>query len=151
MLTVHLRTRKEMSKVPAHWEYMAEIVKLRDKISPNTKIVGNGDIMTRTQGEELAKKYKIDGIMIGRGVFHNPFIFAEDGSKKWENHDMASKIELFKRHVELFAATWQAGERPIHTLNKFCKIYINGFDGAKEMREELMATETAEEILALLK
>lgn len=151
MLTVHLRTRKEMSKVPAHWELMPEIIKLRDKIAPNTKIVGNGDVLTRRQGEELAKKYGVDGIMIGRGVFHDPFVFAkEDGPLYWENYDVVSKIELFRRHVQLFADTWHENERPIHTLNKFCKIYINGFDGAKEMREVLMSADSTSELIRIL-
>lgn len=149
MLTIHFRTRKEMSKVPAHWEYAEEIVKLRDKISPKTKLVGNGDVLTRKQGEELAKKYGLDGIMIGRGVFHDPFVFSKVGP--WKNTKEEERKELFRKHVQLFANTWQAGERPIYTLNKFCKIYINGFDGAKEMREELMATETTDQILELLK
>lgn len=149
MLTIHFRTRKEMSKVPAHWEYAEEIVKLRDKISPKTKLVGNGDVLTRKQGEELAKKYGLDGIMIGRGVFHDPFVFSKVGP--WKNTKEEERKELFRKHVQLFADTWQAGERPIYTLNKFCKIYINGFDGAKEMREELMATETTDQILDLLK
>ncbi len=150
MITVHLRTRKEMSKVPAHWEYMDEIIKLRDKISLGTKIVGNGDVLTRLRGEELAEKYNLDGIMIGRGVFHDPFVFSKVGPRKWENYDIASKIELFRRHVQLFQDTWHEGERPIHTLNKFCKIYINGFDGAKEMRDILMSANSTEDLLAIL-
>jgi tRNA-dihydrouridine synthase len=150
MLTVHFRTRKEMSKIPAHWEYAEEIVKMRDRISPNTKLVGNGDVLTREQGEGLAKQYNLDGIMIGRGIFHNPFVFCKEAPCKWEDYDMASKIDLFRKHVELFAATWKEGERPIHTLNKFCKIYINGFEGAKEMRELLMACNSTDELLAHL-
>ncbi len=148
MLTIHFRTRKDMSKVPARWEYAEEIVRLRDAISPQTKLVGNGDVLSRKQGEELAKKYALDGIMIGRGVFHDPFVFATNSP--WESVGKEERIRLFREHVELFANTWQHGERPIHTLNKFCKIYINGFDGAKEMRERLMATESTKEIINFL-
>lgn len=150
MLTVHWRTRKEMSKVPAHWELAPEIVKLRDRISPNTKIIGNGDVMTREQGEALAKQYGLDGIMIGRGIFHNIFIFSGVRTQKWENYDMAARIELFRRHVQLFAETWRQGERNIKTLNKFCKVYISGFDGAKELRETLMDCDSTDELLRLL-
>ena len=75
-LTVHLRTRKEMSKVPAHYELIPEIKRLRDEIAPNTLLTINGDIEDRIQGEALVQQYGIDGIMIGRGVFHNPFAFA---------------------------------------------------------------------------
>lgn len=150
MLTVHGRTRKEMSKVPAHWDAIGEVSKLRDRVAPATKIVGNGDVMTLEQGEELAKTHNLDGIMIGRGIFHDPFFFSRARPWKWENYDITSKINLYKKHVELFAETWQHNERPIHVLNKFCKIYINGFDGAKELREQLMAAGSADELIRIL-
>lgn len=148
MLTIHWRTRKEMSKVPAHWDLAHEVIKLRDKISPKTKIIGNGDVLTREQGNELADTYSLDGIMIGRGVFHDPYVFA--GSDAWEQVSKADKIALYRRHVELFAETWTENQRPIHTLNKFCKIYINGFDGAKELREILMNCQSTDELLSHL-
>jgi len=148
MITVHARTRKEMSKVPAHWEYFGIISELRNKLAPDTLLVGNGDILTKEQGRELAKQYGIDGIMIGRGVFHDPFVFAD--SSPWENYTREQKIDLYTKHVKLFAATWQEGDRPVYTLNKFCKIYINGFDGAKELREQLMAAESPAHLLDML-
>ena len=148
MLTIHWRTRKEMSKVPAHWEYASEIAKIRDKIAKNTLIIGNGDVLSKEQGRALINEHGIDGIMIGRGVFDNPFIFNED--LQWENISREERIAMFRRHVERFASTWQEGERPIHTLNKFCKIYINGFDGAKELREKLMHANSTVELLAQL-
>ncbi|HAQ1137859.1 TPA: tRNA-dihydrouridine synthase family protein, partial [Enterococcus faecium] len=74
-LSVHLRTRKEMSKVDAHWEVIPKIIALRDQIAPQTLITINGDIPDRQTGEELAEKYGVDGIMIGRGIFKNPYAF----------------------------------------------------------------------------
>lgn len=148
MLTVHGRTKKEMSKVPAHWDEIGRVRELRDKIAPNTLIVGNGDVETRAHGLELAEQYGLDGVMIGRGVFHDPFVFAGDLS--WEGHSREDRIELYKKHVTLFANTWQNKERPVHVLNKFCKIYVNGFDGAKELREHLMAAESTDELLNIL-
>lgn len=148
MLTVHWRTRKEMSKVPAHWEYAADIVKLRDKIAPDTLIIGNGDIEDRPHGMEMISKYGLDGIMIGRGVFNDPFVFAKEST--WESVPKEERIAMYRRHVELFAKTWTNNERPIHTLNKFCKVYINGFDGAKELREVLMNCDSTDELLAKL-
>jgi len=148
MLTVHFRTRKEMSKVAAHWEYAAKIADLRDRVAPDTKIVGNGDVLTQEQGLKLIEDGGIDGVMIGRGIFQDPYLFSGEG--KWPTVKEEERKALFERHVRLFAETWQAGERPIHTLNKFCKIYINGFDGAKELREKLMATESTDEILSIL-
>lgn len=148
MLTVHFRTRKEMSKVPAHWEYATEVVGLRDKIAPQTLVVGNGDVMSRHQGEKLAKQHGLDGIMIGRGVFHDPFVFAKNST--WQDVGEIERKDMLRRHVQLFADTWQDGERPIHTLNKFSKIYISDFDGAKELREQLMATSSTDELLSIL-
>jgi tRNA-dihydrouridine synthase len=148
MLTIHARTRQEMSKVPAHWDIFGDIIKLRDQHAPATKIVGNGDITSRQQGIELAKQYSLDGIMIGRGVFQDPFVFS--GQSPWSGYSKDQKLILFERHVRLFAQTWRHDERPSVLLNKFCKIYIQGFDGAKELREELMGAHSVSELLDLL-
>ena len=77
-LSIHLRTRKEMSKVDAHWELIAAIKQLRDDIAPNTLLTINGDIPDRKTGHELAMKYGVDGVMIGRGIFNNPFAFEKN-------------------------------------------------------------------------
>lgn len=148
MLTVHGRTRKEMSKVPAHWDLIGEVRKLRDKIAPQTLIVGNGDVLNRQQGEALAEQYKLDGIMIGRGVFQDPFCFAEQSP--WPTYSKEQRVELLRKHVTLFAKTWNDKERRFETLRKFTKVYISDFDGAKEMRETLMACETPDDLLAHL-
>jgi len=148
MLTVHARTRKEMSKVPAHWELMTEIRNMRDKISQETLIVGNGDVFNREQGLRLVEEHAIDGIMIGRGVFHDPFVFSEHSP--WPTYTKEQRIGLYRRQVELFAETWKRNERPLQTLNKFCKVYISDFDGAKELREKLIIARTVDELLALL-
>ncbi len=158
LITVHGRTRKEMSKVPAHWDLIGEVAKLRNKLAPETLIAGNGDVMSHAQGVEFAKTYGLDGIMIGRGIFQDPFVFAAESP--WKSYTKEQKIALYRSQVELFAKTWPMlpaekgggfkSERHIKTLNKFCKVYINGFDGAKELRERLMASETTDELLALL-
>jgi len=75
-LTVHLRTRNEMSKTNAHWDRMSEIIKLRNEISPDTIIIGNGDVASVEHSKELAKKYGCDGIMVGRGAFGKPNFFS---------------------------------------------------------------------------
>ena len=148
MLTIHGRTRKEMSKVPAHWDEIGKLRELRDRVAPGTLIVGNGDIESREQGLRLAKTYQLDGIMIGRGALHDPFVFAPESP--WPNHSKQKRLELYAKHVKLFAKTWQNGEYPVHTLNKFCKLYINGFDGAKELREHLMTARSTAELLKVL-
>jgi tRNA-dihydrouridine synthase len=148
MLTIHGRTRKEMSKVPAHWEDIGHIRGLRDEIAPDTLIVGNGDVLTRRQGLELAKTYQLDGIMIGRGIFHDPFAFTE--KSPWPNYTKEQRIALYAQQVNLFAQYWAPGTRSVQTLNKFCKVYISDFEGAKELREQLMGAHSTEELSNLL-
>lgn len=148
LLSIHGRTAKELSNAPVKWELVGQAVELRNSLSPSTKIVGNGDVMTRTQGEELAKKYMLDGIMIGRGIFHDPFAFSKESPwKKWSKQQ---KLDLFSKHVQLYIDTYEDNERRFETLRKFCKIYINGFDGASELRAKFMETKTPQEALAYL-
>lgn len=144
MLSVHLRTVREMSKVPAHWEYMSEIRKIRDEVSPGTLLVGNGDVGSRAEAEKLAQEYGIDGVMIGRGVFSDPFVFSRESP--WAEMSPVEKLGIYRKHVDLFAETWRNNERPIVTLNKFCKIYVSGFDGAKEYRDQLMYCKNISEL-----
>lgn len=148
MLTIHLRTKNDMSKVPARWELMTRIIEMRNELSPTTLIVGNGDIMTRQQGEQLAQKYQLDGVMIGRGIFADPYVFAKKSS--WSTATKEQRLLLYKNHVELFAKTWANNERRVPTLNKFCKVYVQGFDGAKELREKLMGAKSTKELLQIL-
>lgn len=150
-ITVHWRTKKEMSNVPAQWDKAKEVVRLRNKIAPITRIIGNGDVLTRKQGEALAREYDLDGIMVGRGVFGDPFVFAKRST--WQEFERHQRIDLFINHVKLFVDTWGEAERtrPIYTLNKFCKIYIQGFPGAKELREKFMSAKSAEELMFFLR
>lgn len=149
MLTVHGRTKKEMSLVPAHWDIIGQVRELRDKIAPQTLLVGNGDVMNHTHGKELAEQYGLDGIMIGRGIFKDPYAFAE--VSPWADKSREERIELYAKHVKLFHETWQnVTPGRIAALNKFCKVYISDFDGAKELREKLMNAKSAQELLELL-
>jgi tRNA-dihydrouridine synthase len=148
MLTVHARTRKEMSKVPAHWDVFGQICQLREQLAPSTLVVGNGDIINRQQGLKLAKQYGLDGLMIGRGIFADPYLFAR--KSPWLSYTKEQKLALYKNHVKLFAKTWPDNERPSVVLNKFCKIYLQGFAGAKESREHFMQAGSLDELLKLL-
>jgi tRNA-dihydrouridine synthase len=144
-LTIHLRTKKEMSKVPAHWELMPEIKQLRDEVAPTTLLIGNGDVENRQHGLKLVSKTGIDGIMFGRGIFTNIFAF-EDFPKE---HDKAELLELLLFHLELFE---QAGHcKPYQTLKRFFKIYIRDFPGSNELRTKLMESNTIEEARQILK
>lgn len=149
MLTIHLRTVKEMSKVPARWEELAtDIRQMRDEISPNTVLVGNGDVTSRAQAKNLAEKHDYDGVMIARGIFHDPYVFAENSP--WESLQPKKKINLYINHLKLFAETYPNGERSFDTIKKFCKIYINNFPGASELRAKLMNARSVDESLNIL-
>ena len=148
MLTVHVRTTKQMSKVPAQWDAIEPIVALRDRISPNTKIVMNGDIISKKQGIELAEKHGVDGIMIGRGIFHDPFCFSK--VEPWKQTSREERIALFKKHVELHDQIYPDGERPFSPLKKFAKVYISDFSGSSELRDRIMHTNTVAEALAVI-
>jgi tRNA-dihydrouridine synthase len=147
-LTVHGRTKKQMSKVPADWELIGRVRQIRDDMGLETAIIGNGDVESRAQGVEYAEKYGLDGIMIGRGVFSDPFVFAQKSS--WESTSKEDKIKLYKNHAELFGDTWSEYQKRTHLLNKFCKIYINDFPGANELRKQLMDGSDVPEIVSIL-
>jgi tRNA-dihydrouridine synthase len=121
---------------------------IRDKLAPNTLIVGNGDVMFRKQGKELAKKYKLDGIMIGRGALTDPYVFAI--SSQWSAFSPSQKLKLYKKHIQLFVSTWQNNERNFHALKKFAKVYLSGFNGANNIRSEFVRQQSIKQMLAVL-
>ena len=153
-LTVHLRTRKEMSKVPAHYELIPEIVKLRNEISPETKLIINGDIKDVKQVQELSKQYpEVDGFMIGRGVFQNPFCFNKNYLDKTPTPKELR--ELLNYHLNLFDLRQKELESrdskyAYEPLKHFFKIYINNFPGASDLRTKLMECKSTDEVRTIL-
>lgn len=145
-LSIHLRTRNEMSKVDAHWEMIPDIVKLRDEIAPDTLITINGDILDRQMGLELVEKYGVDGVMIGRGIFKNPFAF----EKEPREHSMEEHLDLLRLQLDLQDKFQEDVPRSISNLHRFFKIYVKGFRGASELRHNLMETKSTDEVRALL-
>lgn len=145
-LTIHGRTQKEMSKVPAHWDEIGKVVSLRDTIAPKTLIIGNGDVENRQHGLKLIKQYQVDGIMIGRGVFHNPFAFEVAP----RTHSKEELIELLNLHLDLFDQAAIHEPRKFDPLKRFFKIYIRDFPGASELRHQLMQTKTTKEVRELI-
>ena len=145
-LSIHLRTRKEMSQVDAHWELIPEIKKLRDRVAPNTLLTINGDIPDRQKGLELAEKYGIDGVMIGRGIFKNPFAF----EKEPKEHSTQEYLDLLRLQLDLQDEYSEELPRSITALHRFFKIYVKGFRGAGELRNQLMNTKSTDEVRALL-
>jgi tRNA-dihydrouridine synthase len=145
-ITIHLRTVSEMSKVPAHWEVMSKIIKLRNDISSKTLIIGNGDILTQPEIEKKFKQDNCDGFMIGRGVFQNPWIFNKNISVG--KVTVQQRIGLFTKHINLFDKTWS--DKNPALLKKFCKTYISNFPDALNLREKIMECTKTSEMLAIL-
>ncbi len=141
-LTVHFRTKKEMSKVPAHYELVPEVIALRNELSPTTKLIINGDIKSPADGQKFIEQ-GADGLMIGRGVFQNPFCF----EKTPRTHERAEYLDLMRTHLDLYE---KYGLSPYDPLKHFFKIYINNFAGASEIRDRLMQTKTIAEARAII-
>ncbi|SPN75507.1 tRNA dihydrouridine synthase [Brochothrix thermosphacta] len=146
-LTIHLRTRKEMSKVDAHYEIIPEIKKLRDEIAPHTLLTINGDIADREAGLKLVEKYGVDGVMIGRGVFTNPFAFEKEPTE----HTPEEFLKLLLLQVDLYDQySTEAQPRPFTHLHRFFKIYVRDFSGAAELRNSLMNTKSTDAVRELV-
>ena len=150
-LTVHLRTRKEMSKAPAHYELIPQIITLRNQIAPQTKLIINGDIKDFAHAQQISQKYpEVDGFMIGRGVFDNPYCFTTHQATQ------AELEQLFLFHLDLYdqraAELAQKGSRyPYEPLKHFFKIYFSGAPGSKELRARLMDCRTTQELRDTIK
>lgn len=136
-ITVHLRTKKELSEVPAHWELVPEIKKLF--VGQKTKLIINGDIPDLNTAKKLAKKYQVDGVMIGRGIFNE-----------------LNDLKILIKHAKLFEKLYRSGptnEKLFHghtknfdVMKKFFKAYVKDFPGASDLRAKLMTTKSAKEV-----
>lgn len=146
-LTVHGRTVKEMSKVPAHWAEIGKAVKLRDSMKVDTLIIGNGDVESLDDAREKVKAYGVDGVMVGRGIFHNPWVFNEEINPA--SKTLNERLKLLKNHVELYVKTW-GDKKQYAPLKKYFKIYLSGFDGAAEIRTKFMETNTPQEAIEMV-
>lgn len=146
-LTIHLRTRKEMSDFPAHWEIMPEIIKLRNKISPETLIIGNGDVVSIEDGLKKIKESGCDGIMIGRGVFGKPWFFGNKKKLVIDNSEkgIKTRLKILLEHTKLFEKTFSK-IKSFDVMKKHFKAYVSGWDGAKELRVQLMNCKNSREV-----
>ncbi len=143
-LTLHLRTRKEMSDVPAHWERMRDAVALRDSLGSKTLLVGNGDVRDLADARAKALETGCDGIMLGRAIFGNPWLFSEHIATPSE------RVEALSEHLRIFESLLGTTTH-YAVMKKHFKAYINGWDNAKELRVRLMETNTVEEALSVLR
>lgn len=147
-LTIHGRTVAELSEVPAHWDEIGKAVDMRNKLGSPTLIIGNGDVLSYKEAQQKHTEYGVDGVMIGRGVFKNLYVF--DKEKDFTTFSRKEKLEHLLRHVRLFHETWGTTKH-FAIMKKFYKIYVSGFDGASELRMQLMTLTNALETIEFLR
>ncbi len=144
-LTIHGRIANQMSTGLANWNEIAKAVKIKGQIAPKTLIIGNGDIESYSQAIDAHKKYSVDGVMVGRGIFKNPWVFRKNLSPSLslekEEHTKHTLIQILLKHLNLYEKTWGETKNP-EPMKKFYKMYINKFEGANELRQRLMETKT---------
>lgn len=144
-ITLHGRIQKQQSEGEANWGEIAKAVGLRDASGLKIPILGNGDVLSYGQSVDYSQQYGVDGIMIGRGIFHNPWFF----NSITKNPDKAEKLEQLVRHTRLFEKNW-GGIKNFNILKRFYKIYANGFEGAAHLRAELMNANTFDDVYRLI-
>lgn len=144
MLTVHGRLAKEGYSTPARWNEIAKCVTLRNTVAPDTLILGNGDVKSIDQLEDYVKMYKVDGVMIGRYILNNPWIFS--GREEILKEE---RIMILRKHMEIFK-NYDQEENLFDSQKKYIKAYINNFEGAGDLRMELMQSKDVKGLLSLL-
>ena len=147
-LTIHARTAKELSKFNANWQEIGNAVKLKNKLNPEIILIGNGDVESYCEILEKHKTYGVDGVMVGRGIFKNPWLFEKGTSIK--EHTKKEYIELLNTHTKLFSETW-GKDKNFETMKKFFKIYCSGFSGSAILRARLMECESFSDIVLICK
>ncbi|MDD2807301.1 MAG: tRNA-dihydrouridine synthase [Patescibacteria group bacterium] len=152
VVIIHARTRKEMSKVSANWDLIKQAVVIRNKMKSKTLIIGNGDVVGLDDAKKKVSETGCDGIMFGRAIFGNPWLF----NKKIKPADITieKKLKVMVEHTKLFEKLLMhpagggsaSGGKNFAMMKKHYKAYVNGFDGAKELRMELMECDNAQEV-----
>jgi nifR3 family TIM-barrel protein len=144
-IILHARTQKDQSEVAADWREITKAVAVRNQSGKNIPLLGNGDVMSVEDALKKCAETGADGVMVGRGIFHNPWFFNSPQPEISVN----DKLELLWHHVDLFTKTWDS-ERNFATLKRFFKIYTNAFKGAARLRAALMETNNAGEVRTVL-
>lgn len=164
-LTIHARTRKEMSDVPARWEHIKEVVAIRDRMGLTTKIIGNGDVTSLEDAYTKIEASGADGAMVGRGIFGNPWFFditspmrhalPADAKFLGPAADpkvrayIVEKLRVMVEHTQLFEKLL-GDYKNFAIMKKHYKAYVHGWEGSKELRLKLMETTSAAEVSAIV-
>jgi tRNA-dihydrouridine synthase len=142
VLTLHARTRKDMSKVPARWERVKRAVELRNELGSETLILGNGDALSLADAHAKVFATGADGVMLGRAIFGNPWLFHPE--KDLSNVPLTERFAVLIEHTKLFEELLPFKNFAI--MKKHYKAYVNNFPGAAELRGRLMEKASAAEI-----
>jgi len=140
-IILHGRTQRMQSEGEASWDEIAKAVQLKNQMKPEIPFHGNGDVLSYEQGLERIKQTGVDGVMVGRGIFHNPWFF--DPAKT--EISMEERISKLLDHTRLFERTWSP-DKNFNILKRFYKIYLNSFPGAAKMRADLMEVKNYDEV-----
>lgn len=138
VLTVHARTRKEMSKVPARWERVARAVSIRNELGSESLIFGNGDAKDLADARSKVAETGADGVMLGRAIFGNPWLFSETFPV------LHVKLRVMVEHTRLFEELLP--HKNFAIMKKHYKAYVRDFDGAAELRQALMEAPNADAV-----
>jgi tRNA-dihydrouridine synthase len=145
-VTLHARTRKEMSAVPTHWDAIKRAVAIRDSLGSKTLIVGNGDVKDIADARQKVLETGCDGVMLGRAIYGNPWLFANRTTEPSPKEKLATLAE----HVQAFDEL-MTGYANFAVMKKHFKAYVHGWDNAKELRVRLMEGNTPEEVLKIIR
>ena len=145
-LTIHGRTQKQMSEGLADWSEIAKAARLRDQLGLDLPVIGNGDVQSLTEARAKCAEFGLDGAMIGRGIFNNPWLFMEEQRERTKEE----KLEMLWKHTELFGRVW-GDTKNFHILRRYYSIYSKGFPGAAELRANLMRSERVEDVERILR
>ncbi len=145
VITLHCRTQKMMSDFPAEWNEIEKAVNVRNSLNKDTLIIGNGDVVSLDECYEKINQYNIDGVMVGRGIFKNPWLFNKEQTYK----SPEEKLTLLWKHVKLYADTW-TNEKSFAIMRRFLKIYTYDFYGASEIRAGMMESMNPEDVKHIL-
>ena len=140
VVTIHARTRKEMSKVPARWERVKRAVEIRNELKSSALIFGNGDAADIEDAIKKGKESGADGVMLGRAIFGNPWLFS-----RRKNISKEEKLSVLLEHTKLFEKIL-GDTKNFAIMKKHFKAYVTGWDGAKELRDKLMETTSSVEM-----
>ena len=149
VVTIHGRTRDEMSKVPAHWDIIGEVATLAKSIGSSALILGNGDVKNLVDAQQKVDEYGVDGVMLGRALFGNPWLF--QGYPNATHVSVKEKLEVIRRHTQLFQELLADPNLiGFSRMKKFYGSYLKGMPNARHLRDRMARTQSPEDVYFII-